>query len=86
MDFPIIIIWTSPLSILGKSGVFFISISLFIGNSEDPDETPRSKTYVVNLRVLIRIGEVTHNVCFYGELTKIILELPSNTLVICSTV
>ena len=27
----------------------------------------------------------THNICFYGELTKIILELLSNTLLICST-
>ena len=27
----------------------------------------------------------TRNVCFYGELTKIILELSSNTLLICST-
>ena len=28
----------------------------------------------------------THNICFYGELTKIILQLSSNTLLICSTV
>ena len=27
-----------------------------------------------------------HNICFYGELTKIILELSSNTHLICSTV
>ena len=27
----------------------------------------------------------THNICFYGELTKIILELSPNTLLICST-
>ena len=27
----------------------------------------------------------THNICFYEELTKIILELSSNTLLICST-
>ena len=29
----------------------------------------------------------THNICFYGELTKIILQLSSNTgiLLICST-
>ena len=27
----------------------------------------------------------THNICFYGELTRIILELSSNTLLICST-
>ena len=26
----------------------------------------------------------THNICFYGELTKIILELSSNTLLTCS--
>ena len=26
----------------------------------------------------------THNVCFYGELTKIILQLSSNTHFICS--
>ena len=25
----------------------------------------------------------THNICFYGELTKIILQLSSNTLLIC---
>ena len=28
----------------------------------------------------------THNICFYGELMKIILELSSNTLLICSSV
>ena len=28
----------------------------------------------------------TLNICFYGELMKIILQLPSNTLLICSTV
>ena len=27
----------------------------------------------------------THNICFYTELTKIILELSSNTLLICAT-
>ena len=27
----------------------------------------------------------THNICFYGELTKIILSLSSNTLLICSS-
>ena len=27
----------------------------------------------------------THNICFYGELTKIILELSSNTLLVCYT-
>ena len=27
----------------------------------------------------------THNICFYGELTKIILQLSSNTHFICST-
>ena len=27
----------------------------------------------------------THNMCFYGELTKIILQLSQNTLFICST-
>ena len=27
----------------------------------------------------------THNICFYGELTKIILELSPNTHLICST-
>ena len=26
----------------------------------------------------------THNICFYGELTKIIFQLSSNTLLICS--
>ena len=43
------------------------------------------------LWVLIRIAsEViqmsTHIICFYGELTKIILQLSSDTLLICSTV
>ena len=28
----------------------------------------------------------THNICFYGEICKIIPELSSNTLLICSTV
>ena len=28
----------------------------------------------------------THNICFYGELMKIILKLSSNTLFICFTV
>ena len=27
----------------------------------------------------------THNICFYGELTKIIFQLSSNTLLLCST-
>ena len=27
----------------------------------------------------------TDNICFYGELTKVILQLSSNTLLICST-
>ena len=27
----------------------------------------------------------THNVCFYGELSKIIFQLSPNTLLICST-
>ena len=27
----------------------------------------------------------THNICFYGEMTKIILQLSSNTHLICST-
>ena len=27
----------------------------------------------------------THNICFYGEITKIIPKLSSNTLLICST-
>ena len=27
----------------------------------------------------------THNICFYGDVTKIILQLSSNTLLICST-
>ena len=27
----------------------------------------------------------THNICFYGEVTKIILQLSSKTLLICST-
>ena len=42
------------------------------------------------LWVLIRIASQailmsTHNICFYGELTKIVLHLSSNTLLICST-
>ena len=28
----------------------------------------------------------THNICFYGELTEIILQLSSNTHLICSSV
>ena len=28
----------------------------------------------------------THNICFHGEMSKIILELSSDTLLICSTV
>ena len=27
----------------------------------------------------------THNICFYGEISKIIPKLSSNTLLICST-
>ena len=27
----------------------------------------------------------THNICFHGELTKIILQLSSNTFLICSS-
>ena len=27
----------------------------------------------------------THNICFYGEITKIIPKLSSDTLLICST-
>ena len=41
------------------------------------------------LWVLIWIALIlmrTHNICFYGGLTKIILQLSSNTLLICSTV
>ena len=41
------------------------------------------------LWVLIRIGEAilmsTHNICFYGEITKIIPKFSSNTLLICSS-
>ena len=40
------------------------------------------------LWVLIRIKAIlmsTHNICFYGELKKIILQLSSNTLLICSS-
>ena len=38
--------------------------------------------------VLIRIASIlmsTHNICFYGEQMKIVLELSSNTHLICST-
>ena len=38
--------------------------------------------YVVGTQAILMS---THNICFYRELTKIILELSSNTLVICST-
>ena len=49
------------------------------------------KTYIVNLWGLIKIaGEAilmsTHNIFFYGELTKIVLQLSSNIHRICSTV
>ena len=40
------------------------------------------------LWVLIRIEAIlmsTHNICFYGELMKIILHLSPNTLLICSS-
>ena len=41
------------------------------------------------LWILIRIAEAilmsTHNICFYAELTKIILQLSSNNHFICST-
>ena len=39
------------------------------------------KTYVAEAILMS-----THNICFYGELTKIILQLSSTTLLICSTV
>ena len=48
MDFPLIIIWTSPISILGESGLFFHFYFNFYRNSckqtnrVDPDETQRS--------------------------------------------
>ena len=43
------------------------------------------------LWVLIRITTLailmsTHNICFYGELTKIILQLSSNTLLTSSVI
>ena len=39
------------------------------------------------LWVLIRIALAsTHNICFYGELTKIIFQLSPDTLLICSSV
>ena len=41
------------------------------------------------LWVLIKTGEAilmrTHNICVYGEISKIIPKLSSNTLIICST-
>ena len=37
------------------------------------------------LWILIRITSL-HNICFNGELTKIILQLSPNTHFICSTV
>ena len=47
------------------------------------------KTYVVGT-LYNRLAEVilmsTHKVCFYGELTKIILQLSPNTLLIWSSV
>ena len=46
------------------------------------------KTYVVGTHKN-RLGEAslrsTHNISFYGEITKIIPKLSSNTLLICST-
>ena len=40
------------------------------------------------LWVLIRIAAIlmsTHNICFNGDITKVIPKLSSNTLLICST-
>ena len=34
---------------------------------------------------LIRIASVRRFICFYGELTKIIFQLSSDTLLICSS-
>ena len=39
------------------------------------------KTYVVGTHEAILMS--THNICFYGEQEKIILQLSSNTLLIC---
>ena len=39
------------------------------------------KTYVVGTEAILLS---THNICFYGELMKIILQLSSNTLLIWS--
>ena len=42
MDFPIVIIWMSPLSLLGASGVIFhFSMKIKIANRIAPDGTPR---------------------------------------------
>ena len=51
MDFPIIIIWTSPLSILGESGVFFHFYFIFIEIPVSPDEAPRSVVSHLGLHV-----------------------------------
>ena len=44
------------------------------------------KTYVMgthqNAKAMLKSS---HNVCFYGELTKNVLQLSSNTHLICST-
>ena len=39
----------------------------------------------VHIRIAEEILMSTCNICFYGELTKIILQLSQNTLLICST-
>ena len=42
MDFPILIIWMSPLSFLGTSGVnFHFSMKIMSANRIAPDGTPR---------------------------------------------
>ena len=45
---------------------------------------PRQFYWVPKTNVFMT-GLSTHYICFYGELTKIILELSSNTLLICSS-
>ena len=44
-----------------------------------------SKQPILSDFIAEAILKSTHNICFYGELTKIIFQLSSNTHLICST-
>ena len=53
MDFPILIIWMGPFSILGESGVkFHFSMKIKIANRIAPDWTPRFAAYHMGLLCL----------------------------------